>query len=244
MTGASSGIGRELARLLARDGYEVVLVARREALLNEVAAEIGGARVVSLDLRDHDAAVRLKNLVSDVDLLVNNAGFGDSGPFAESDSLRQLEMIDVNVRVVNELSRLYLPGMIQRRHGRILNVASTAAFQSGPYMATYFATKAFVLSFSEALAEELRGTGVSVTALCPGLTQSEFHAVAGVGESRVAFMKMARAESVARAGYEALLAGRVLVVPGVTNRVWVVLVKVLPRLWVRRTLKVVLRRIR
>ena len=241
VTGASSGIGRELAKLLRADGHDLVLVARRESALNALADEIGGATVIAMDLSSPEAVTRLVARVPDVDLLVNNAGFGDSGAFVETDGQRQLEMVDLNVRAVVELTRAYLPGMVQRRFGRVLNVASTAAFQAGPYMATYFATKAFVLSFSESLSEELRGSGVTVTALCPGVTETEFQSVAGLSSSKVAMVKMPSASDVASQGYAAMKVGKTLVVPGVFNRLGVVGVRLLPRVVVRRLVKVVLK---
>ena len=244
ITGASSGIGREFAKLLRADGHQVIVVARREAALRTLAEEIGGATVIVLDLSRNDAVAQLVAQVPDVDVLINNAGFGDSGPFVESDPQRQLDMINLNVRCVSELTRAYLPGMVQRRFGRVLNVASTAAFQPGPFMATYFATKAFVLSFSEAVAEELRGTGVSVTALCPGVTQSEFHAVAGLGETKVARVKMPTAASVAAQGYEALLGGSTVVVTGTLNKIGTLGVRIVPRSVVRKLVKLVLKRSR
>lgn len=241
VTGASSGIGREVAKLLRADGHDLVLVARREAALNELATEMGGARVVVMDLSQRDAVARLVAQVPDVDVLVNNAGFGDTGPFVEADPSRQLEMIDLNVRAIVELTRAYLPGMVQRRFGRVLNVASTAAFQSGPYMATYFASKAFVLSFSEALSEELRGSGVTVTALCPGFTDTEFQGVAGMATSKVSMLKAPSAASVAQEGYAAMKAGKTLIVTGLFNRLGVVGVRLMPRAIVRRMVKVVLK---
>lgn len=244
VTGASSGIGRELAKLLRRDGHELILVARRESALHELAQELGGATVVALDLSQRDAVARLTSLVPDVDLLINNAGFGDTGPFAEADGARQLEMIDLNVRALTELTRAYLPGMAQRRFGRVMNVASTAAFQPGPYMATYFASKAYVLSFSESIAEEMRGSGVTVTALCPGVTESEFHAVAGMGSTKLGMIKMPTAASVAEEGYDAMLAGTTVVVTGLFNKAGTVGVRLLPRAVVRRLVKFVLKRSR
>jgi len=241
VTGASSGIGRELAKLLRADGHEVVLVARREAALNALAVEIGGATVIAIDLSQRDAIARLVAQVPDVDLLINNAGFGDAGPFAEANVERQLEMIDLNVRAVTELTRAYLPGMVQRRFGRVMNLASTAAFQPGPFMATYFASKAYVLSFTEALAEELRGTGVTVSALCPGTTTSEFHGIAGLAESRVTKVKMSSAASVAKEGYEGMLAGRTVIVTGLFNKVGTVAVRLAPRAVVRRAVRFVLK---
>ncbi len=153
VTGASSGIVLELSRLFAADGHELVIVARRREVLDRLAGELGGATVVEADLGDRQAAATVQEAAPEVDVLVNNAGFGDFGPFAESALERQLSMIDVNVRALTELTHRYLKGMLERRRGKILNVASTAAFQPGPLMATYYATKAFVLSLSEALSE-------------------------------------------------------------------------------------------
>lgn len=244
VTGASSGIGRELAKLLHRDGHELVLVARRESALHELAQELGGAKVVALDLSQRDAVAKLISLVPEVDLLINNAGFGDSGPFVDAELARQLEMIDLNVRALTELTRAYLPGMVQRHFGRVMNVASTAAFQPGPFMATYFASKAYVLSFSEALAEEVRGSGVTITALCPGVTESEFHAVAGLGATKLGMIKKPSAASVAEQGYDAMLTGTTVVVTGVFNKVGTLGVRVVPRALVRRLVKFVLKRAR
>src|SRR5258705_3268888 len=168
ITGASSGIGLEIARILSRD-HELVLAARSADALHELATEIGpNARVVVADLSEAGGAAKLAAEVPDVDVLVNCAGFGDFGDFATAAPERLDQMIELNVGSLTRLSRAYLPGMLQRGSGRIMNVASTAAFQPGPLMAVYYATKAYVLSLSEALAEETRGTGVPITALCPG----------------------------------------------------------------------------
>ena len=241
VSGASSGIGRELARLLARDGHEVILVARRERELRELADEIGGATVLAIDLAERGAVERVVRAAGDVDVLVNNAGFGDYGPFVTSDVTRQLAMIDLNVRALTELTHAYLAGMVRRRFGRVLNVASTAAFQPGPYLATYSATKAFVLSFSEALAEEVRGHGVSVTALCPGPTASGFQSAARMQSSwMVRRVPMPSAASVAEAGYAAMLAGRPVAVVGRGNRLMVQATRVVPRAALRRAAGLVL----
>ncbi|HLN57107.1 MAG TPA: SDR family oxidoreductase, partial [Thermoanaerobaculia bacterium] len=189
VTGASSGIGKELARLIAADGYDLVLVARRQERLEELARELSvahgvSARVIAADLADPDSPKRIvEELEAEriaVDVLVNNAGFGIYGRLWNSDITRQLEIIQVNVVALTDLTGRLLPGMVSRKRGRIVNVASTAAFQPGPYQAVYYATKAYVLSFSEAIAEELKGTGVTVTALCPGPTTTEFQEAAGL----------------------------------------------------------------
>jgi len=224
ITGASSGIGLDLARLFAKDGCDVVLVARSEGKLRELAAELergGGvtAHVIALDLARPDAAEALvQRLPGDVDILVNNAGFGVAGPFVETDLAKELEMIQVNIVALTELTKLLLPGMIARRRGRILNVASTAAFQPGPLMAVYYASKAYVLSLSEALANETEGTGVRVSALCPGPTETGFVAAAGMVESKLFDANVMDARSVAVEGYRGMLSGKTIVIPGFRNR--------------------------
>ncbi len=227
ITGASSGIGLDLARLFAKDGHDVVLVARSEGKLREIAAELERvfgvtAHVIVADLAQADAPRRVvEQLPVAIDVLVNNAGLGVAGPFAERDLDKQLEMIAVNVAALTALTGLLLPPMIARRRGRVLNVASTAAFQPGPLMAVYYATKAYVLSFSEAIADELRDSGVTVTALCPGPTATGFAAAAEMTESRLFnVMKPSSSADVARAGYEGMKRGKRIVIPGVKN--WMV----------------------
>lgn len=228
VTGASSGIGRELARLLARDGYSLVLVARGSAGLSEVAAELRsghGATVtaipanLSIPAEIDRLLEKLRMTGTQVDVLVNNAGSGGAGRFAETDLAGELAMIALNVAAVTHLTKALLPAMLARRHGRILNVASTASFQPGPYMAVYYATKAYLLSFSDALAEELKGSGVTVTTLCPGPTRTAFAARAGMRPSRLARSgAVMDAAPVAVAGYQALMRGQRLVVPGFLNK--------------------------
>jgi len=227
ITGASSGIGLDLARLFAKNGHDVVLVARSEGKLRELAAELQRdfgvtAHVIVADLAQADAPRRVvEQLPAAIDILVNNAGFGVAGPFVERDLDKQLEMIQVNVAALTALTGLLLPPMIARGRGRVLNLASTAAFQPGPLMAVYYATKAYVLSFSEAIADELRHSGVTVTALCPGPTETGFAAAAEMTKSRLfnVAKPMSSAE-VARAGYEGMKRGKRIVIPGVKN--WVV----------------------
>jgi uncharacterized protein len=235
ITGASSGIGLEIARILAGD-HDVVLVARSAPALEQLAAEIGpSARVVVADLSDPAAATKLAAEVPDVDVLVNNAGFGDFGDFAAASPEKLDQMIELNIGSLTRLCRAYLPGMLQRRSGRIMNVASTAAFQPGPLMAVYYATKAYVLSFSEALAEETRGTGVTVTALCPGPTASGFQAGAAMEASRlVNGRKLPSAQSVAAFGVKAMDRGDVVAVPGLQNKVLAASIRLSPRPVVRR----------
>jgi uncharacterized protein len=194
ITGASSGIGYELAGLFASSGHDLVLVARNEQRLSRLAEElqqrIGVAVTVLVkDLAAPRAAeeivVELQNRSLHVDILVNNAGFGEYGPFHETSLERKLQMIQVNVAELTQLTRLLLSGMLERNSGNILNIGSTASFAPGPFVAVYSATKAYVLSFSEALAEELKGTGVTVTVLCPGSTETEFAERAKMTESRI-----------------------------------------------------------
>jgi uncharacterized protein len=227
VTGASSGIGTAFARALAARDEHVVLVARREDRLRALAAEVGGearATVIPADLAAPDAAARLRSAVEArglaVDLLVNCAGLGHTAPFDAQASDVVRAMIDVNVRALVELTQQLLPGMKARGRGRIVNVASTAAFQPVPYLTVYAATKSFVLSFTEALAEELRGSGVVVQALCPGITATEFLDVAGA-HSRllVTRMPMMTADAVVLASLDGLDARRVRVVAGLPNRV-------------------------
>lgn len=226
ITGASGGIGLEFARVFAQHGYDLVLVARSEGKLAELAHVLSAqhrveARVVSKDLADGAAPRELFDQLQResiaVDVLVNNAGFATYGPFVELDRDRELSMIAVNVVALTDLTRLFLPGMVQRRRGKVLNVASTAAFQPGPLMAVYYATKAYVLHFSEAIAEELRGTGVTVTALCPGPTASGFQERAAMEDSRLVQNGLMDAATVARLGYAGLMAGKPLVIPGMHN---------------------------
>ena len=239
VTGASSGIGLEIARLLAADRHDLLLVARGEARLQEVAGlltrEFGiTATVLASDLATPDGVPHVLDEIArkglTVDVLVNNAGFGVYGPFAGSDPRETLEMIRVNVVSLTELTRGVLPQMAARRSGRILNVASTAAFAPGPLMAVYYATKAYVLSFSEALANETSGSGVTVTALCPGPTRTAFQGRAGLEGTRLsAGPIVGDARRVARAGYRGMLRGRSVVIPGVMNKVMVQALRISPR---------------
>ncbi|MDQ1466738.1 MAG: uncharacterized protein QOH10_1153 [Actinomycetota bacterium] len=234
VTGASGGIGLEIARVLAGE-HDLVLVARSADRLNDVAAELGGARVLALDLADPAAVARVVDEVPEVDVLVNNAGLGDFAPFAEADPAKLDTVIALNVAALTRLTRAYLPGMLDRKRGRILNVASTASFQPGPLMAVYYATKAYVLSLSEALAEETRGSGVTVTALCPGPTASGFQAGAEMEESRlVRGRTLPTAASVAAYGVAAMRKGDVVAVPGVMNKMFATSIRLTPRPLVRR----------
>jgi short-subunit dehydrogenase len=234
ITGASSGIGLELARVFAADKWDVALVARSEGKLNELATELRGitARVIPADLAKPDAPAKIIDALRGVEInaLVNNAGFGLGGEFAKTDLSAELEMIQVNITALTHLTKLVLPQMIARRRGAILNVASTAAFQPGPLMAVYYATKAYVLSFSEAIADELRNSGVTVTALCPGPTETGFASVAGTESSMLfTMMRPADSKSVARAGYEGMKSGKRIVIPGAKNKLLAQSIRVSPR---------------
>jgi short-subunit dehydrogenase len=227
VTGASSGIGSELARELARRGHQVVLVARTESKLDELAAEIGkGAHVLATDLADHDARRRLVDRVGALglvpDILVNNAGLSTLGPVHRSDPEAELNIVEVDIAAVVDLCSRFLPGMVERGRGAILNVASMAAFQPLPGQATYGAAKAFVLSYTQSLSGELARTGVTVTALCPGPVDTGFGETAGFDRhdfetSLPSFMWVPTAE-VARAAVEGMERGRVVVIPGALNR--------------------------
>jgi hypothetical protein len=246
ITGASSGIGRELAKCFAAEGCRLILLARRRHPLQALADELNQkykvhSEVLPTDLSEPVAPTRifehLQTNGTKVDVLANNAGFGARGQFVSLPVERQLEMVQVNVTAVMHLTRLLLPPMVERRHGGILNVASTAAFQPGPGMAVYYATKAFVLSFSEALAEELAGTGVTVTALCPGPTETNFVEVAGARPSRLFAKTAMSAETVARVGHGAFRQGRTVVIPGFSNRLLAFSVRLGPRSVVRKIAK-------
>jgi short-subunit dehydrogenase len=237
ITGASAGLGVDFARQLSAEGKRLVLVARRKDRLDALVAELGNARAVEADLGAPDAIDRLMADLAahgeHVELLVNNAGFGLTGRFAELDGKRQRQMIDLNCGALTELAHTVLPGMIERKSGAILNVASTAAFQPGPGMAVYFATKAFVLSFSEALHEEVKEKGIIVSALCPGPTSTEFGAVAGFGQSNLLDRIAADSPSVARAALRGLEKGQAVVVPGLLNKATAQAHRFFPRSWVR-----------
>ena len=240
VTGASSGIGLELCRLLARDGARVVMVARDEGRLQRAArwiqAEVPTAALtlVPADLAVKEAAAvlhaRVARDVGEIDFLANNAGVGLSGRFAEADPGAVADLVQLNVVGVTELTRPYLRDMLARRAGRILNVASTAAYLPGPGMAVYYATKAFLLSFSEALAEETSGSGVTVTALCPGPMATGFPARAGIKGTRLLRSPLVMpAAEVAAAGYRGALEGKKVVVPGIANKLMVEGLRLLPR---------------
>jgi short-subunit dehydrogenase len=247
ITGASGGIGLELAKLFAKDKINLLLVARSG---NKLAALAGSfeqqygitAKWLATDLTAATAAQEVfdycRNNQLSVDYLVNNAGFGDFGFFAESDWTKQLQMINLNITTLTHLTRLFLPGMIEKRFGKIMNVASTAAFQPGPTMSVYYATKAYVLSFSEAISNELEKKGVTVTALCPGATESGFQQAAAMEESRlVKGKKLPSSEEVAEYGYKAMMRGKVVAIEGWKNAALVFSTRFSPRWMVRKIVR-------
>jgi len=233
ITGATAGIGYELAKLFAADQFNLVLVARDEARLKNVATELRNghnieAVVLPKDLSDSSAPREIFEALHDtpVSVLVNNAGFGSQGAFGDEKLDLSLKMMHVNMSALVQLTHLFLQPMLKRRQGRILNVASTAAFQPGPFTNVYYATKAFVFSFSVGLAEELAGTGTTITTLCPGYTRTEFHERANI--KRSARLKMMSPQAVARAGYQGLMAGKIIVIPGGMNRIRSIIARALP----------------
>jgi len=238
ITGASTGIGAALADVCAEHGHDLILVARRRDKLEAKAAEIErkfGVKVTCVpeDLADPDGAGRIVDTVAaqglEVEHLINNAGVGLYGKFASTDLDAELKMIQLNVTSVVALTKRVLPSMIQRGRGRILNVASTAAFVPGPWMSIYYATKAFVLSFSEAIDYELKPSGITVTTLCPGPTESEFKVRAGSQRSRLFEAFVMDAPTVARAGYDGMMNGKAVVVPGLRNKLIPVAARLIPR---------------
>lgn len=243
VTGASSGIGLELAKCFAADKCQLILVARNRQALEQLAEQIKWEHgtepvVLTANLASPESPREIFNELKgrgiSVDVLVNNAGFGLHGPFAELPLKRQMEIISVNVSALVELTGLFLPGMISRQRGGILNVGSVAGFVPGPNMAVYYASKAFVLSFSEALHEELRGTGVHVTDLCPGPTESNFSQVARSHRTRQTSAKKMSAAEVARIGHADFRQGVLLSLPGAGNKIISIIPKLLPRSAVRR----------
>lgn len=245
VTGASSGIGRELALLFAHAGYDLVLVARKEDALSQVASGISQfgrrAHIIAADLSEPAAAARLyERLAAEriaVDVLVNNAGVGARGRFDQIPLDRQIAMIQLNVTSLTALTHLLLPGMLERNEGGILNVASTAAFQPGPLMSVYYATKAYVLSFTEGLAEELSATRLKISCLAPGPTETEFAKAASMTTSRLFKGEVMSAAEVAKAGYDGWRNGKRVVIPGTRNLLGTLMVRFSPRGTVTRIVK-------
>ncbi len=239
ITGASGGIGYEFAKLLAKDCSTLVLVARSEKKLSEIKKELEAIAPVKIMVLPKDLSLpgaadhlyeELEKAQITVDILINNAGFGGHGAFVDRDWQSESHMIAVNITALTHLTKLFAQGMVARKSGRIMNVASTAAFLPGPFMAVYYASKAYVLSFSEALACELQGTGVTVTVLCPGPTATGWASTAGVERSRLfRYLRPAAAADVARYGYDAMMKGKVLAVHGMLNRLTTLSLRTAPR---------------
>lgn len=238
ITGASAGLGTEFAKLFAADKHDLILVARRKDRLDALGAELSqkhGIKVTSIsaDLMDPNAAAavaaEVEKLGLSVDFLVNNAGFGTTGAFVELDAAKEIGEVTCNITTLVALTRAFLPGMVKRGKGRVLNIGSTAGFQPGPWMATYYATKAFVNSFTEALWHELKGTGVTATVSCPGATATEFAAVSGNDKSRLFAMGAMTAPEVATEAYRTMHAGKPMVVHGFKNKLGVFGARLTPR---------------
>ena len=243
VTGASGGIGFELAKLLAQDKYNLVLIARNINRLNEIKTQFENKYSISIitiqkDLSISESAKELfaeiKNKKIKISILINNAGFGDFAYFAESNIDKQLSMIHLNITSLTELTRLILPEFINQKEGKILNLASIASFMPGPMMSVYYATKAYVLSFTEAISAELKGSGITVTALCPGPTKTKFFNAAEVDNPKfVKLLKASESSFVAEYGYKALIKGKVIAVPGFTNKFIISSIRFAPRAFVR-----------
>jgi uncharacterized protein len=239
ITGASNGIGLELAKVHASKGGDLVLVARNKARLDELKSELEAQYKISVytigkDLATDNAALDIYNEMKSkniqIDYLINNAGFGDFGMFVETDWNKELQMINLNITSLTQFCKLFLPDMVARKSGKVMNVASTAAFQSGPGMAVYYATKAYVLSFSEAIDNEVSDKGVTVTALCPGATESGFQAAAAMEESKlVKGKKLPTSKEVAEYGYKAMLRGKTVAIHGLMNAFLANSVRFMPR---------------
>ncbi len=238
VTGASGGIGEAIAREL-HPKYKLILVARSQDKLQKLSQELGGAEVIALDLSVPDATRQLTGELTarglQVDALVNNAGFADYGEFWGADLAKLEQMLMLNMVTLTLLTRALLPNMVARKSGKVMNVASTAAFMPGPLMAVYYASKAYVLSLSEALSEELHGTGVSVTALCPGPVESGFQARAAMQDSKLLsspMNPMMSGAEVARQGVAAMEAGARVVIPGLSNQLLTLMPRLVPRAFV------------
>ncbi|KRE28580.1 SDR family NAD(P)-dependent oxidoreductase [Paenibacillus sp. Soil522] len=243
ITGVSGGIGKELANRFAKGGHNIVLVARSESKIVELAQEYRKkygiqATVIAKDVAapgvPEEIFTELKEKGITVDYLVNNAGFGLFGTFMETDMEQEVNMIDINIKALTVMTKLFLPDMIKRGQGGVMNVASLVGFFPGPMMSVYYATKAYVLSFTEALANEVTGTGVTVTALCPGLTSTGFVDRSGMGAVKGAIME---AGQVAEEGYRGFLRGKTLIMPGVRNRFIAFMPRLLPRMMITRLVR-------
>lgn len=238
ITGATAGIGYELAKIYANDGYNLVLIARNSEKLEKVKTELNliynvSIHTLSIDLSKDNACEDILSYVNKkhltVDVLINNAGIGSFGYFKELDIAKEVQQINVNIKALTELTRLFLPVMINNESGSILNVASTAAFCAGPKMATYYATKAFVLSFTEAIYEEIKGSNIKVSCLCPGAVKTEFLDKAGIKKKEFAKKNMMSAKQVAKVAYRDFKKGKLIIVPGINNKIVIAFNKLIPR---------------
>lgn len=242
VTGASSGIGLELAKIFAQNGYELVLVGRDKERLSLAIQQLKQFNVkvtpYIFDLAKPQAVEDLFKVVKEpIDMLVNNAGVGLAGAFVEQDITKITKLIQLNIVTLTQMCRLFGAQMVNRKQGKILNLASTAAYFPGPLMSAYYASKAYVLSFSESLAEELVGTGVTVTCLCPGPTKTNFQKRAQTERSKLFSLQMMKAADVARIGYEGLMAEKRVIVPGLVNQLQVFLSRFVPRSWEARVIR-------
>ncbi|MDJ0625449.1 MAG: SDR family oxidoreductase [Candidatus Caenarcaniphilales bacterium] len=243
ITGASSGIGYELAKIFAKNKINLVLVARNGVKLKNLKKEIEeeaekknyqiSVSIIVADLSATNSPEKVFNQLQkddiSIDYLVNNAGFGVFGKFQDTDINKEQKMINLNILSLTKLTKLFLPQMLEKKKGKIMNVASTAAFQPGPLMAVYFASKAYVLFFSEALSKELKGTGITVTALCPGPTESKFQEEASMKNSKVMKKKLVSSEKVAKYGYKAMFKGKKVAIQGLRNKMLAFSVRLFPR---------------
>lgn len=246
VTGATSGIGYELSRLLASNGFNLVLVARNQKRLEEVQQELSldfsiNTEIIPKDLALPSAPKEIFNELQQksihIDILVNNAGFNEYGPFSATDMAKEIQMLQVNIASLTSLTKLFLPGMMAQHYGKILNLGSTGSFAPGPLNAVYCATKAYVLSFSEAIAEELQGTGVTVTVLCPGATRTEFAQRAQMEDVKIFQGRVMSAKRVAEIGYNALMMGNITMVAGWSNQLTMLSLRLIPRIMVARISK-------
>jgi uncharacterized protein len=253
ITGASGGIGEEFARKFAFNGYNVILVARNEDKLNALKQELENTTsstvyILKADLSVQDEVTRIYQLLQseqiEVDILINNAGFGVFGEFTGTDLSQELNMIDLNIKTLTHLTKIFLSDMVKRNSGKIMNVASTAAFQPGPLMAVYYATKAYVLSFSEALANELQGTNVIVSVLCPGATETGFSNRAQLQESKLFQSGAMNVKEVVEVGFHGLLSKETIIIPGMKNKLLANSVRFMPRKMVTRIVRNVQDRIK
>ena len=237
ITGASTGIGYELAKLFAKDRHNLILVARDEGKLetakNELSKYNVEVKILSLDLSKREDIQGLFNYVEmnklNVDILVNNAGIGTFGDFSEIEWVKEEALIDINIKVLTKLTKYFLQQIIKEKNGGILNVASTAAFCSGPRMASYYASKAYVLNLTEAIYEECKNTGVKISCLCPGPVKTGFQGKAGIKKSEAAKKYLMDAEEVAKVSYKDFKKGKLIIIPGMKNKLLVIGNKLLPR---------------